>query len=161
MLTADAPSAQQQAVRATIQGANIQKVGFRAMIQKAAIMYNLAGYARNNPDGTVEVSLQGERDGIDYTLAAMRAGSKKSSNNNTVSAIAAPLDPGLKSFTIFAWTSTSRNITTPYDLVFSLRSPDQRISHHAAKAIWNDIATSTLKGDDLAKFQKHLNDEDE
>jgi hypothetical protein len=39
-------------------GENIQKVGYRAMIQKQAIKYNLAGYARNNPDGTVGVGLQ-------------------------------------------------------------------------------------------------------
>ena len=50
-LTAGAPSAQQQAITATVTGAKIQKVGFRAMIQKEAIMYNLAGFARNNPNG--------------------------------------------------------------------------------------------------------------
>ena len=41
-------------------GEKVQKVGYRAMIQKQAIMYNLAGYARNNPDGTVGVELQGD-----------------------------------------------------------------------------------------------------
>jgi hypothetical protein len=45
--------AQQQAVTATVIGEKVQKVGYRAMIQKQAIMYNLAGFARNNPDGTV------------------------------------------------------------------------------------------------------------
>jgi Acylphosphatase len=43
---------QQEAIAGTVSGQQIQKVGFRAMIQKHAIMYNLAGYARNNPDGT-------------------------------------------------------------------------------------------------------------
>ena len=65
LLTAGAASAQQQAITATVTGAKIQKVGFRAMIQKEAIMYNLAGFARNNPDGTVEVRLQGDKDRID------------------------------------------------------------------------------------------------
>ena len=37
------------------------------MIQKQAIMYNLAGYARNNPDGTVGVRLQGDKDRMDKT----------------------------------------------------------------------------------------------
>ena len=46
----------------------IQKVGFRAMIQKQAIMYNLAGYARNIPDGTVSISLQGDKNRIDKVL---------------------------------------------------------------------------------------------
>jgi hypothetical protein len=50
LLTAGAASAQQQAITATVNGAKIQKVGFRAMIQKETIMYNLAGFARNKPD---------------------------------------------------------------------------------------------------------------
>ena len=49
LLTAGAASAQQQAITATVTGAKIQKVGFRAMIQKEAIMYDLAGFARNKP----------------------------------------------------------------------------------------------------------------
>jgi acylphosphatase len=109
-LTAGAASAQQQAITATVTGAKIQKVGFRAMIQKEAIMYDLAGFARNKPDGTVEVRLQGDKDRIDQTLAAIRAGSKKSSQNNTISQVTAAWDPDLKTFTVFAWTSTSRNI---------------------------------------------------
>src|ERR1700731_2077366 len=50
LLTAGAASAQQQAITATVTGAKIQKVGFRAMIQKETIMYILAGFARNKPD---------------------------------------------------------------------------------------------------------------
>jgi acylphosphatase len=160
LLIAGAASAQQQAITATVTGAKIQKVGFRAMIQKEAIMYNLAGSARNNPDGTVTVSLQGDKDRIDQALAAIRAGSKKSSQNNTITQVPAAWDPNLKTFTVFAWTSTSRNIMNPYDLVFSLRPANDQLSHHDAKAIWNNIAKSTLKGDDLAKFLKHLDDDD-
>ena len=161
MLTAGAASVQQQAITATVTGAKIQKVGFRAMIQKEAIMYNLAGSARNNLDGTVKVSLQGDKGRIDQALAAIRDGSKKSSEGNTVSQVPAAWDPMLKTFTVFAWTSTSRNITNPYDLVFSLRSANDQIAHHDAKTIWNNIAKSTLKGDDLAKFLKHLDDDDD
>jgi acylphosphatase len=159
--TAGAARAQEQAITVTVTGAEIQKVGFRAMIQKEAIMYNLAGSARNNPDGTVKVSLQGDKGRIDQTLAAIRAGSKKSSQNNTISQVPAAWDPNLKTFTVFAWTSTSRNITNPYDLVFSLRPANDQISHHNAKTIWNNIAKSTLKGDDLDKFLKHLDDDDD
>ena len=160
LLTAGAASAQQHAITATVTGAKIQKVGFRAMIQREAIMYNLAGSARNNPDGSVEVRLQGDKDRIDQTLGAIRAGNKKSSQNNTIIEVPAPWDPNLKTFTVFAWTSTSRNIMNPYDLVFTLRPANDQISHKDAKAIWNNIAKSTLKGDDLAKFLKHLDDED-
>jgi acylphosphatase len=160
VLTAGAASAQEEAITATVTGEAIQKVGFRAMIQKEAIMLNLAGSARNNPDGTVKVSLQGDKGRIDQVLAAIRAGSKKSSKDNTIAQVPAAVDPNLKSFTVFAWTSTTRNITNPYDLVFPLRSANDEISRHDAKAVWNKIAESTLKGDDLAKFMKHLDDDD-
>ena len=79
MLAAGEASAQQEAITGVVSGEKIQKVGFRAMIQKHAIMYNLAGYARNIPDGTVSVSLQGDKDRIDKTLEAIRAGTKRSS----------------------------------------------------------------------------------
>ena len=61
---------------------------------------------------------------------------------------------------MFGWTSTTRNITNPYDLVFHLRPTDDQISRHEAKAVWNTIAEGALKGDDLAKFMKHLDDDD-
>jgi acylphosphatase len=152
--------AQQEAITGAVSGEQIQKVGFRAMIQKHAIMYNLAGYARNNPDGTVSISLQGDKGRIDSTLDAIRTGTKRSSRNNTVSAASAPFDPNLKTFTVFGWTSTSRNITNPYDLVFQLRSSDAEITKKEAETVWNSIAASTLKGDDLEKFKKHLGGDD-
>jgi acylphosphatase len=130
------------------------------MIQKEAIMLNLAGSARNNPDGTVKVTLQGDKDRIDQVLAAIRAGSKKSSKDNTIVQVPAAVDPNLKTFTVFGWTSTSRDITNPYDLVFPLRPANDQISRHDAKAVWNKIAESALKGDDLAKFMKHLDEDD-
>src|SRR5579864_6196672 len=94
-----------EAIAGTVSGGMIQKVGFRAMIQKQAIMYNLAGYARNNPDGTVGVRLQGDRRRIDKVLEAIRAGTKRSSSDNTVNASAAAVDPNLNTFTVFGWTS--------------------------------------------------------
>jgi hypothetical protein len=66
----------------------------------------------------------------------------------------------LDSFTVYAWTSTSRNITNPYDLVFHLRPTDEEVSKNEAAAAWNSIAESTLKGDDLTKFKNHLGSED-
>ena len=41
-LTTSAANAQPEAITATVTGQAIQKVGFRAMIQKEAIMFNLA-----------------------------------------------------------------------------------------------------------------------
>jgi acylphosphatase len=160
VLIAGAASAEQQAIKGIVSGEAIQKVGFRAMIQKQAIIYNLAGTARNVPDGTVSMSPQGDKTRIDKVLDAIRAGSKKSSTDNTISVTDDAVDPNLKTFTVFAWTSTTRNITNPYDLVFQLRSADDEISKKAASAAWNAIAESTLKGDDLAKFMKHLDADD-
>jgi acylphosphatase len=160
LVSAGAASAQQEAITATVTGQAIQKVGFRAMIQKEAIMENLAGSARNNPDGTVKVSLQGDKDRIDQVLAAIRAGSKRSSKNNIIAQAPAAVDPNLKTFTVYGWTSISRNIANPYDLVFPVRPANNPISRHDAKAVWNSIAKGALKGDDIAKFMKHLDDED-
>ena len=145
---------------ATVIGEKVQKVGYRAMIQKQAIMYNLAGYPRNNPDGTVGLELQGDEDRIARTLEAVSAGNKKSSQANIIGEAQASLDPNLKTFTIFSWTSASRNITNPYDLVFNLRPANIEISEKEASAVWNSIAEGTLKGEDLAKFMKHLNDDE-
>ncbi len=150
-----------QAVSATVTGAQIQKVGFRAMVQKEAIMYNLAGSARNNPDGTVLVTLQGDRNEIDQVVAAIKAGSKKSSKNNTVAVVPAQPDPNLKTFRVCNWTSTTRNIMTSYNLVFPLRPNENQISPNEAKVVWNNIVENTLKGDDLTKFKQHLNDDSE
>jgi acylphosphatase len=161
VLTTGAASAEPQAVKGVVSGAMIQGVGFRAMIQKHAIMYNLAGFARNNvPDGTISISLQGDRPQIDNVLDAIRAGTKKSSHDNKISVTEDALDSGLKTFTVFRWTSKSRGITNPYDLVFQLRPAGDEISPKQAKAVWNAIAEGTLKGDDLAKFMKHLDADD-
>jgi acylphosphatase len=160
ILTAGEASAQQEALTGAVSGEQIQKVGFRAMIQKHAIMYNLSGYARNNTDGTVSISLQGDKDRIDKTLEAIGIGTKRSSRDNTISVANAALDPNLKTFTVFGWTSTSRNIANPYDLVFHLRPANDELSKKEAEAVWNSIAESTLQGDDLAKFLKHLAGED-
>ena len=159
-LAAGAAVAGEEAVSATVTGAAIQQVGFRAMIQKEAIMFNLAGSARNNADGSVSVTLQGDRDGIDQTIAAMRTGNKKSSTDNAVAVAPAPVDPALKTFTVFDWTSTSRQIDTKYDLVFPLRPDGGRLSHGDAKAVWNGLAEKVLNADDRAKFMNHLDADD-
>jgi acylphosphatase len=70
------------------------------------------------------------------------------------------VDPSLRTFTIFSWTSASRNISNPYDLVFNLRSANNEISGAEAEALWNTIAERALKGEDLAKFMKHLKEDE-
>ena len=64
------------AVSGTVTG-NVQEVGFRAMIQKQAIKYNLAGSAENNTDGSVRCTLQGDNDRIKQALKTISEGHKK------------------------------------------------------------------------------------
>ena len=139
-----------QAISATVTG-NDQQVGFRAMVMKQAIQYNLAGSAKNDINEIVRFTLQGDADRIAEAIDAIREGTKKSSNIG-VSTAAAAIDPSLSTFTIVDWTSTSRNITDPYTLVFRLRGDDSVISKFDGKAVWQGILKSTLKGDDLKKL---------
>lgn len=140
-----------QAISGVVTG-NDQHVGFRAMLMKQAIEYNLAGVARNLPNDIVNFTLQGDPKRIDAAVAAVREGTKKSSNIKVTTAEAA-LEGALNTFTIRGWTSTSRNITNPYDLVFKLRPDDERLSANDAKQVWRKILDSTLKGDDLKKLR--------
>ncbi len=141
---------QKHAISATVTG-NDQHVGFRAMVMKQAIENNLAGFAKNDTNDVVRFTLQGDADRIDGAVATLREGTKKSSNIK-ISTAPAAVDPGLSTFTIIDWTSTSRNITTPYTLVFKLRGDDKVISTSDAKAVWHGILKSTLSGEDLKKL---------
>jgi len=141
---------QKQAISATVTG-NDQHVGFRAMVMKQAIEFNLAGVARNDANDVVRFTLQGDADRIGKAVAAVREGTKKSSNIEVSTALTA-VEPALSTFTIIDWTSTTRNITTPYTLVFKLRGDDSVIAKPEAKAAWHNILATTLKGDDLKKL---------
>jgi acylphosphatase len=142
--------AKNDAIDATVSG-NVQGVGFRALIMKQAIEYNLAGSAENFADNTVHFTLQGDRERIDEALAAIRKGTKKSSGV-TVTATEKSIDPNLSTFTIDGWTSLSRHITNKYDLVFNVRPGDGEILKDDAKAKWYQILEHTLTGDDLKKL---------
>ena len=142
---------QEQAISGKVTG-NDQHVGFRALIMKQAIALNLAGFARNEPNDVVSFTLQGDADRLGDALAAIREGTKKSSGI-AVGTAPATVDTTLASFTIFAWTSTSRGIANPYDLVFKLRPGDKKLSPADVKDVWHGILKSTLKGDDLKKLR--------
>jgi acylphosphatase len=140
----------QQAVSATVSGDD-QEVGFRALVMKQAIEYNLAGAAKNDDDDIVRFTLQGDPARIDAAVATIGKGTKKSSDIKIGTAPIA-VDPALNTFTVDDWTSTSRDITNPYNLVFKLRADDQVISKSEAHDVWHGILTSTLKGEDLDKL---------
>jgi acylphosphatase len=59
--------AQQQ--RIVIYRGNVQGVGFRFTACRAARSYDVTGYVRNLPDGSVEVMVEGDSDQIDPFLA--------------------------------------------------------------------------------------------
>jgi acylphosphatase len=141
---------QKQAISATITS-NDEQVGFRVMVMKLAIEYNLAGVTKNERNETVLFTLQGDPNRLVSAIAAIREGTKKSSNIE-VNTTQAAVDPSLSTFTIIDWTSTSRNITTPYALVFKLRSNDKVVSTSVAKDVWSEILRSTLTGNDLKKL---------
>jgi acylphosphatase len=149
--------ANQEAVTGTVSGEKIQKVGFRATIQKQAIMSNLAGAARNNPDGTVSISLQVTSiESIGFSRNPRRK--QKSSTGNAVSLIDAPRSQ-LEYVHGLRLTSTSRNMPTRTTWFFTRDRPTTRYPR-ATAAVWNSIAESALKGDDLAKFMNHLESDD-
>ncbi len=52
----------------------VQGVFFRRHVQQAATAEGVHGYARNLPDGRVEVLLQGEEEAIDRVRAAVSEG---------------------------------------------------------------------------------------
>jgi acylphosphatase len=150
LLALPAFAEQKQAISAIVTG-NDQRVGFRAMIMRQAIEHNLAGSAKNEDNQIVRFTLQGDPDRLNSAIATIRQGTKNSSNIE-VSTTPAAVDPALNTFTVIDWTSTSRNATVPYTLVFDLRSNDKEISKSEAKAVWRQILQTTVKGADLQKL---------
>ncbi|MFC4078023.1 acylphosphatase [Salinithrix halophila] len=53
----------------------VQGVGFRFHTQQAASRLGIVGWVKNNPNGTVEIDAQGEKDAIRKFLEAVRKGS--------------------------------------------------------------------------------------
>jgi len=52
----------------------VQGVGFRWFIEREAHILKIAGWVRNNPDGTVEILAQGTRDQLAGLHSRLREG---------------------------------------------------------------------------------------
>ncbi len=143
--------AKREAVAAIVTGYD-EQVGFRALVMKQAIQYNLAGQASNAPNNVVLFTLQGKTKRIDSALHTIEKGTKRSSDIK-IKTVAATFDAALNDFTIPDWTSSSRNITTKYTLVFKLRTGDHPISPEDAKAAWHKILEDTLDPADQNRLQ--------
>jgi acylphosphatase len=63
----------QPRLHAIIRG-RVQMVGFRAFVQRRALELGLAGYARNTPEGMVEVVAEGPRERLEPLLADLHRG---------------------------------------------------------------------------------------
>jgi acylphosphatase len=142
-----------EALTATVTG-NDEQVGFRALVMKQAIRYNLAGAALNQPDDVVRFTLQGKKKRINSALKTIKQGNAKTSGIKIATSPAA-FDPSLNNFTIFDWTSASRSITTPYTLVFHLRANDEKISQAKAAAAWHQMLLRALDPADLKKLRSN------
>lgn len=52
----------------------MQGVGFRWFVREQARRSGIAGWVRNNPDGSVEIAARGESDAIERFAASVRHG---------------------------------------------------------------------------------------
>jgi acylphosphatase len=59
--------------RAVVHGF-VQGVFFRDTTRRLAERHSVAGWVRNNPDGTVEAVLEGDRDDVERLLLFLREG---------------------------------------------------------------------------------------
>jgi acylphosphatase len=89
-----APQARRYVVRGRVQG-----VGFRWFVEREAHILQIAGWVRNNPDGTVEVLAQGTRDQLSGLYSRLREGPRASRVDDVDVSDAEPIG-GLTSFQI-------------------------------------------------------------
>ena len=100
----------------------------------------------------VHFTLQGGKKRIGSALATIRKGTQRSSDLK-ITTTPTTIDPDLKALTIVDWTSSRRDITDKYNLVFKLRKGDKEISPRKAEAVWHKILEKTLSAEDLKKLQ--------
>ncbi|MFH1106922.1 MAG: acylphosphatase [Candidatus Micrarchaeota archaeon] len=60
-----------KSVRAIVSG-EVQGVGFRYFVLRAAAGFKVAGFVRNLQDGTVEIGAEGEREELERFLDAVK-----------------------------------------------------------------------------------------
>jgi acylphosphatase len=87
-----------EAKRYLVRG-RVQGVGFRWFVEREAHMLGIAGWVRNNHDGTVEVLAQGTRDQLSGLHSRLREG-PRAARVDTVEVSEADPAAGLSSFRI-------------------------------------------------------------
>ncbi len=76
----------------------VQRVGFRRYALELAQEFGLAGYAKNLPDGSVQIAVQGEKDDISKFLELLKTpplGEVKEIREEKI-----PVDPSIREFRI-------------------------------------------------------------
>jgi acylphosphatase len=87
-----------EAKRYVVRG-RVQGVGFRWFVEREAHMLGIAGWVRNNHDGSVEVLAQGTRDQLSGLHSRLREG-PRAARVDTVEVSEARTTEGLNSFRI-------------------------------------------------------------
>jgi acylphosphatase len=77
----------------------VQGVGFRWFVEREAHMLGIAGWVRNNHDGSVEVLAQGTRDQLSGLHSRLREG-PRAARVDAVEVAEAAAEAGLTSFRI-------------------------------------------------------------
>lgn len=73
------------ATRVVIDG-NVQGVFFRASTRDLAQQHGVAGWVRNDPEGTVTAHLEGPADGVERIVSWMRSGGPERARVTSVDA---------------------------------------------------------------------------
>jgi acylphosphatase len=92
------PDEPMQAKRFVVRG-RVQGVGFRWFVEREAHMLGIAGWVRNNPDGSVEVLAMGTRDQLLGLRSRLRQGPRAARVDDVEESEAKPIE-GLNSFRI-------------------------------------------------------------
>jgi acylphosphatase len=87
-----------QARRYVVRG-RVQGVGFRFFVEREAHMLGIAGWVRNNPDGTVEVLAMGSHEQLLGLRGRLRDGPRAARVDAVDESPAKPI-PGLTAFRI-------------------------------------------------------------
>jgi acylphosphatase len=77
----------------------VQGVGFRWFVEREAYILQIAGWVRNNPDGTVEVLAQGTREQLAGLHSRLREGPRAARVDHVEVSDTEPV-PGMASFLI-------------------------------------------------------------
>jgi len=94
-----APTEKQIEARTFVVRGRVQGVGFRWFVEREAHMLGVAGWVRNNHDGSVEVLALGTRDQLSGLRSRLHRGPRAARVDDVQEAEAKPV-PGLTTFRI-------------------------------------------------------------